>query len=65
MKNPIHHKRTKHIDIQHHYVREMVAANEVAFEYRPTSDMAADALTKPVPGPKQFKMHKITRPQEA
>jgi hypothetical protein len=59
MKNPIHHKRTKHIDIQHHYVREMVAANEVAFEYRPTSDMAADALTKPVPGPKHSKCTKL------
>jgi hypothetical protein len=33
MRNPIHHKSTKHIDIQRHYVREMVIANEVAFEY--------------------------------
>jgi hypothetical protein len=33
MKNPIHHKSTKHIDIQHKYVKEMVIANEVVFEY--------------------------------
>jgi hypothetical protein len=24
IKNPIHHNRTKHIDICHHYVKEMV-----------------------------------------
>jgi hypothetical protein len=59
MKNPVHHKRTKHIDIQHHYVREMVATNEVAFEYCPTLDMAADALSKPVPGLKHSKCTKL------
>jgi len=46
MKNPIHRKSTKHIDIQHHYVREMVIANEVAFEYCLMLDMVANALTK-------------------
>jgi hypothetical protein len=59
MKNPVHHKRTKHIKNQHHYVREMVAANEVTFEYCPTLDMVADALTKPVPGLKHSKCIKL------
>jgi hypothetical protein len=59
MKNHVHHKRTKHIDIQHNYVREMVAANEVAFEYCLMSDMAAYALTKLVPGPKHSKCTKL------
>lgn len=31
IKNHIHHNRTKHIDIQHHYVRDMVVAKEVKF----------------------------------
>ena len=35
-KNPQFHARTKHIDIQHHYVREQVTAGNVALEYIPT-----------------------------
>lgn len=46
--NPEFHARTKHIDIQHHYVRERVAAGDVKFEYRHTNDMPADFLTKGV-----------------
>ena len=45
-KNPQFHARTKHIAIQHHYVREQVAANTVALEYVPTDQQVADGLTK-------------------
>ena len=34
-KNPQFHARIKHIDIQHHYVREQVTAGNVALEYVP------------------------------
>jgi hypothetical protein len=47
-KNPEHHKRTKHIDIQHHYVREQVAAGNVALSFIGTENMLADVLTKPL-----------------
>jgi hypothetical protein len=47
-KNPEHHKRTKHIDIQHHYVREQVAAGTITMPYISTDDMVADVLTKPL-----------------
>jgi hypothetical protein len=47
-KNPEHHKRTKHIDIQHHYVREQVAAGAITSPYISTNDMVADVLTKPL-----------------
>jgi hypothetical protein len=47
-KNPEHHNRTKHIDIQHHFVREQLARRTVALEFMGTADMVADVLTKPL-----------------
>lgn len=48
-KNPEFHKRTKHIDIRYHFVREKVEDGQVALEYCPTQDMLADIMTKPIP----------------
>ena len=50
--NPINHGRTKHIDIQHHFIRECIETGAIRLEYIPTERMLADALTKPLPGPK-------------
>jgi Reverse transcriptase (RNA-dependent DNA polymerase) len=47
--NPVQHTRTKHIDIQHHFVREQVEAGAVKFSYCPTETMIADVLTKGLP----------------
>lgn len=46
MQSPIHHSKTKHIDIQHHYVREMVSANMINFEYVSSVKMVIEMLTK-------------------
>ena len=45
-KDPRFHSRTKHIDIQWHFVRDQVETGAVQFEWTPAKDMAADGLTK-------------------
>ena len=47
-KNPVHHERSKHIDIMYHYVRECVENGTIAVEYVRTVDQLADVLTKPL-----------------
>jgi hypothetical protein len=46
--NPIMHKRTKHIDIRHHFIRERVESNEIVLQYVATEHQLADLLTKPL-----------------
>jgi hypothetical protein len=48
-KTPEYRKRTKHIDISYHFVREKVASGEITVIYTPTDDMTADILTKALP----------------
>ncbi|CAM6105943.1 unnamed protein product [Calypogeia fissa] len=48
--NPENHQRTKHIEVQWHYVREQVRKGTVTLEYLSTNDMPADSLTKPLTG---------------
>jgi len=47
-KNPTFHYRTKHIDIQYHFVREHVTNGTVRIKYIPTDKQLADGLTKPI-----------------
>ena len=47
--NPIAHKRTKHIDIRHHYLRELVEAKTLQVQYVPNANNLADVLTKNLP----------------
>ncbi len=48
-KNPVNHKRCKHILIKYHYLRHLTASNIVRLEYIVTKSQIADALTKPLP----------------
>ena len=50
-RNPEYHARTKHIDIQYHFVRELVLAEKVYLEYCTSADMIADIMTKSLPRP--------------
>lgn len=42
------HKRTKHIDIRYHYVKDLVNSNFVNVKYLCTDKMVADVMTKPL-----------------
>nr|PNR63161.1 hypothetical protein PHYPA_001586 [Physcomitrium patens] len=44
--NPILHSRTKHIEIQYHFIREKSLAGDVIVDYVPSSEQQADILTK-------------------
>lgn len=46
--NPEHHARTKHVDIQTHWIRQVVASQEVDLKWVSTKDQLADGLTKPL-----------------
>jgi hypothetical protein len=48
-KNPEFHDRTKHIDVRHHFLRQVVEDSTVELRYTPTGDQVTDALTKGLP----------------
>lgn len=45
-KNPVFHKRSKHIKLKYHFIRECVDRGEIELEAVGTSDQLADILTK-------------------
>jgi hypothetical protein len=47
-KNPIYHARTKHIDIQYHYIRECIQKGVSKLIWVPTKGQLADGLTKAI-----------------
>ena len=44
--NPVHHDRTKHVDMQYHYTRDLIENNVVVVSYIPATEEQADILTK-------------------
>lgn len=47
VKNPEYHKRTKHIDIKYHFIRERVQEGDLIIKYVSSHDQKADIFTKP------------------
>ena len=45
-KKPTFHNRTKHIDIRHHCIHDLLSKEEILLEYCSTLEQLADVLTK-------------------
>ena len=52
-------RRCKHIDVRHHYVRELVRDGAVRLDYCPSDENLADLMTKPLA---HIKFQKLRRP---
>jgi hypothetical protein len=46
--NPISHSRTKHIDVQHHFLRDHKAKGDIKIHHVSTEKQLADIFTKPL-----------------
>jgi len=49
--NPVHHRRTKHVELDIHFVREKVALGQFKVLHIPTRYQFADIMTKGLPTP--------------
>ena len=49
--NPEHHAKTKHINIQYHFIQEHVTNNTIQLSHISTKEQLADMLTKALSGP--------------
>lgn len=44
--NPVFYSRTKHIDIQYHYIYNEIRAKRIELSYIPTDEIIANGLIK-------------------
>ena len=44
--NPVSNSNSKHIDVRHHFLRELVRQGDISVSHVPSEDQHADILTK-------------------
>lgn len=49
--NPVQHQRTKHVEMDIHFVREIVALGDIRVLHVPSAYQYAEIFTKGLPGP--------------
>lgn len=47
-KNTVQHSRTKHVDIRHHFIHQLVEERIVSLDHVKIEDQLVDILTKPL-----------------